>query len=67
MENQLKRYVQESQPEWGGPWTEKKLDAFAKYVSAYLYIMKKNPQWDTIYFDGFAEVETEARYAGILM
>ena len=40
--------------EWVGKWTEKKLDAFAKYVSAYLTIMKKQPQWKTIYFDGFA-------------
>jgi len=39
---------------WGGEWTEKKLDAFAKYVSAYLTIMKRNPYWQTIYFDGFA-------------
>lgn len=54
MENFVKSYVQETQPEWGGPWTEKKLDAFAKYVSAYLNIMKKYPQWETLYFDGFA-------------
>lgn len=51
---------------WGGPWTEKKLDAFNKYVLSYLKIMKKNPYWKTIYFDGFAgsgskekEVKTE--------
>jgi len=30
--------MQEPQAEWGGKWTEKKLDAFAKYVSAYLTI-----------------------------
>lgn len=46
--------MEESQPEWGGQWTDKKLDAFAKYVSAYLAIMKANPYWKTIYFDGFA-------------
>jgi three-Cys-motif partner protein len=40
--------------EWGGPWTEKKLDAFSKYVSSYLQILKNQPQWKTIYFDGFA-------------
>lgn len=45
---------QEPQSEWGGVWTEKKLDAFAKYVKAYLTIMKKHPYWKTIYFDGFA-------------
>lgn len=54
MEKHVKSFVHEPQPEWGGPWTEKKLDAFAKYVKAYLTIMKKNPYWDTIYFDGFA-------------
>lgn len=32
----------------------KKLDAFAKYVWAYLKILKTQPQWKTIYFDGFA-------------
>jgi|LSQX01.1.fsa_nt_gb three-Cys-motif partner protein len=40
--------------EWGGFWTKKKLDAFAKYVVSYLRIMKYQPQWETIYFDGFA-------------
>ena len=40
--------------EWGGPWTEKKLDAFEQYVTTYLKIMNKQPQWQTIYFDGFA-------------
>lgn len=39
---------------WGGSWTVKKLDAFEKYVDAYLKIMQKNPYWETIYFDGFA-------------
>ncbi|MFH1004946.1 MAG: three-Cys-motif partner protein TcmP [Bacteroidota bacterium] len=38
----------------GGKWTEQKLDAFIAYVKAYLTIMKKNPYWKTIYFDGFA-------------
>ncbi|RLD59985.1 MAG: hypothetical protein DRJ01_10465 [Bacteroidetes bacterium] len=40
--------------DWGGPWTEKKLEAFSKYVWSYLTIMKKFPYWKTIYFDGFA-------------
>lgn len=39
---------------WGGDWTEVKLNAFSKYVSAYLSIMNKNNYWKTIYFDGFA-------------
>lgn len=41
-------------PYWGGNWTKQKLDAFISYVKAYLTIMKKNPYWKTIYFDGFA-------------
>lgn len=46
--------VNEPAVSWGGSWTEKKLDAFSKYVSAYLTIMAKRPYWKTIYFDGFA-------------
>ena len=46
--------VNEPQGSWGGSWTEKKLDAFSKYVWAYLTIMKSFPYWETIYFDGFA-------------
>ncbi len=39
---------------WGGSWTEKKLDAFEKYVKAYLTIMKKHQYLQTVYFDAFA-------------
>jgi three-Cys-motif partner protein len=44
---------------WGGPWTEEKLEAFEKYVKAYLTIMNKQKEkyggWPTtIYFDGFS-------------
>lgn len=42
---------------WGGQWTEEKLDAFEKYVNAYLTIMnsyRDKYQWNLIYFDGFA-------------
>ncbi len=46
--------LNEPPADWGGPWTEKKLDAFVKYVKAYLTILKQYPQWKTIYFDGFA-------------
>lgn len=46
--------VAEAPNSWGGPWTDKKLDAFAKYVRSYLKIMKNFPYWKTIYFDGFA-------------
>ena len=42
---------------WGNAWTIEKLDAFKKYVEAYLTIMevhKKKNSWATLYFDGFA-------------
>lgn len=47
----------ESQKSWGGKWTEMKLDAFEKYVKAYLTIMKKyatENSWKLFYFDAFA-------------
>ena len=46
-----------SKDTWGGTWTEQKLDAFAKYVDAYLTIMNKYRDefgWKLIYFDAFA-------------
>lgn len=46
--------VSEPLSSWGGNWTQKKLDAFEKYVKAYLTIMDKHPFWETIYFDAFA-------------
>ena len=46
--------VNEPDDSWGGPWTEKKLKAFSAYVWSYLKILKTQPQWKTIYFDGFA-------------
>jgi len=42
---------------WGNSWTEDKLNAFTKYVNAYLTIMNANKKkygWRTLYFDGFA-------------
>lgn len=42
---------------WGGKWTEEKLDAFEKYVKAYLTIMnayRDSNGWILLYFDGFA-------------
>jgi three-Cys-motif partner protein len=50
---------------WGGPWTEQKLDAFEKYVNAYLTIMNKRRDkynWKLIYFDAFAG--SGARHTG---
>ncbi|MEP0860500.1 MAG: three-Cys-motif partner protein TcmP [Ignavibacterium sp.] len=51
--------VKEPKNYWGGNWTEEKLEAFEKYVDAYLTIMNAQKQkyngWPTtIYFDGFA-------------
>jgi three-Cys-motif partner protein len=42
---------------WGNKWTIEKLNAFKKYVDAYLTIMevhKTKYGWKTLYFDGFA-------------
>jgi len=51
--------ISEPKSKWGGNWTEEKLEAFEKYVNAYLTIMNAQKQkyngWPTtIYFDGFA-------------
>lgn len=49
--------VSEPSSSWGGVWTEEKLNAFEKYVNAYLTIMNKyrgQYDWKLIYFDGFA-------------
>jgi len=53
--------IAETSNAWGGPWTEKKLNAFSKYVWSYLTIMKKFPFWKTIYFDGFAGSGTQSK------
>lgn len=62
MEKEYKKYDEKpsmaSDPlHWGGRWTEEKLDAFEKYVNAYLTIMnsyRDKFNWKLIYFDGFA-------------
>lgn len=62
---------------WGGKWTEEKLDAFEKYVKAYLTIMNTYRDaygWQLLYFDGFAgsgtrnqeEEKEEVEYAADL-
>lgn len=46
-----------NQVNFGGHWTEQKLETFVDYVKAYLKILNRNKQkynWETIYFDGFA-------------
>ncbi|HET9057794.1 MAG TPA: three-Cys-motif partner protein TcmP [Chitinophagaceae bacterium] len=40
--------------QFGGEWTEKKIEMVVKYAKAYLTIMNKYPQFKTLYFDGFA-------------
>ena len=54
MTDQSALSLHEPTEHWGGPWTEKKLDAFSRYVEAYLTILQAHPYWKTIYFDGFA-------------
>lgn len=54
MNQENENLLLEPKSEWGGLWTEKKLEAFSKYVWSYLTIMNKYPHWKTIYFDGFA-------------
>lgn len=49
--------VAEAMRSWGGHWTEEKLDAFEKYVKAYLTIMNSYREkfgWKLLYFDAFA-------------
>ena len=39
--------------QWGGRWTEDKLDAFEKYVNAYLTIMNTHREkygWKLLYY-----------------
>jgi three-Cys-motif partner protein len=53
--------------EWGSDWTIEKLNAFKKYVEAYLTIMevnKKKYNWKTLYFDGFAGSEDRGENNG---
>jgi three-Cys-motif partner protein len=40
--------------QFGGDWTEQKIDIVVDYAKAYLTIMNKYPQFETLYFDGFA-------------
>lgn len=40
--------------EFGGKWTEEKIDVFIKYAEAYLTVMKDRPYYKLLYFDGFA-------------
>ncbi len=40
--------------QFGGNWTEAKMEIIVDYAKAYLIIMHKNPWAKTLYFDGFA-------------
>ena len=40
--------------QFGGNWTEQKIEMVVSYAKAYLTIMNKYPQFQTMYFDGFA-------------
>lgn len=39
---------------FGGDWTQNKIEILVMYAEAYLTIMNKYPYWKLIYFDGFA-------------
>ena len=39
---------------FGGDWTQQKIEIVVDYAKAYLKIMNKRPHFKTIYFDGFA-------------
>ncbi|WP_153798174.1 three-Cys-motif partner protein TcmP [Foetidibacter luteolus] len=40
--------------QFGGDWTQQKIEIVVSYARAYLTIMNKYPQFRTLYFDGFA-------------
>ena len=40
--------------QFGGNWTEQKIEMVVSYAKAYLIIMNKYPQFESLYFDGFA-------------
>lgn len=40
--------------QFGGNWTEQKIEMVISYAKAYLTIMNRYPQFKTLYFDGFA-------------
>jgi three-Cys-motif partner protein len=40
--------------QFGGDWTQQKIEIVVDYAKAYLTIMNKYPHFKTLYFDGFA-------------
>lgn len=54
--------------QFGGPWTEKKIVIFIKYLKAYLQIMNRQ-SFKLIYFDGFAgsgEIAQNPNYPSLI-
>jgi three-Cys-motif partner protein len=48
--------------QFGGDWTQQKVDIVYKYASAYLTVFKNKPSIKLLYFDGFAgtgEIKTK--------
>jgi three-Cys-motif partner protein len=57
-------YAMTSQDEFGGAWTQQKLEALGKYLKAYTTIFKKNPRarfYSISYVDAFAGTGTLQR------
>lgn len=40
--------------QFGGNWTQQKIEMVVAYAKAYLIIMNKYPRYKPLYFDGFA-------------
>lgn len=40
--------------QFGGSWTQQKIEMVVAYAKAYLIIMNKYPKFKILYFDGFA-------------
>lgn len=40
--------------QFGGNWTDDKIEILVEYAQSYLQIMKKYTYWNLLYFDGFA-------------
>lgn len=54
MDDNLNEINETTSDDWGGHWTDDKMEIFIKYIKAYLTIMNKNPYFQLWYFDGFA-------------
>ena len=43
MDENLNEINETTSDDWGGHWTDDKMEIFIKYIKAYLTIMNKNP------------------------